>query len=44
MKAIVQTSYGSPDCLELEEMPKSAVDDGQVLVPVQAASPNAGDF
>jgi NADPH:quinone reductase-like Zn-dependent oxidoreductase len=44
MKAIVQNSYGSPDRLELKEMPRPAVNDDQVLVRVHAASLNAGDY
>lgn len=43
MKAIVQDRYGAPaDVLELQEIPKPAVGDGEVLVRVHAA-PVAGD-
>ena len=37
MKAIVQYGYGSPDVLELEEIARPAVGDGEVLVHVHAA-------
>ncbi len=38
MKAIVQKKYGSPDDLNLREVPKPAVGDDEVLVQVRAAS------
>jgi NADPH:quinone reductase-like Zn-dependent oxidoreductase len=38
MKAIVQDRYGPPDLLELREVGKPAVEDGEVLVRVHAAS------
>jgi NADPH:quinone reductase-like Zn-dependent oxidoreductase len=44
MKAIVCTEYGSPDVLQLKELPKPAPDDDQVLVRVHAASLNAADL
>jgi NADPH:quinone reductase-like Zn-dependent oxidoreductase len=44
MKAIVQTQYGSPDVLQLKEVPKPAPKDDEVLVKVHAASLNAADF
>lgn len=44
MKAIVQNSYGSPDQLELEDVPKPVANEDQVLVRVHAASLNAGDY
>jgi NADPH:quinone reductase-like Zn-dependent oxidoreductase len=44
MKAIVYTKYGSPDVLELQEVPKPLPKDNQVLVKVQAASINALDW
>lgn len=43
MKAIVQNAYGSPDLLELKEIDKPAVKDGDVLVRVHAAALHAGD-
>jgi NADPH:quinone reductase-like Zn-dependent oxidoreductase len=44
MKAIVQTEYGSPDVLSLQEVDKPVVSDRGVLVQVRATSVNAGDW
>ncbi len=44
MKAIVRTRFGSPDVLELQELEKPVLEDGQVLVRVRAASLNLGDW
>jgi NADPH:quinone reductase-like Zn-dependent oxidoreductase len=44
MKAILQTNYGSPDVLKLEDVEKPAPKGNQVLVKVHAASINAGDY
>jgi NADPH:quinone reductase-like Zn-dependent oxidoreductase len=44
MRAIVQTKYGSPDVLRLEEVNKPVVPDNGVLVRVRAASVHAGDW
>ena len=44
MKAIVQNAYGSPDVLELQDIDKPKVGDGDVLVRVHAAGVNAGDY
>ena len=44
MKAIAQDEFGPPDVLELEELDKPAVQDGEVLVRVRAASPNPWDW
>jgi 2-desacetyl-2-hydroxyethyl bacteriochlorophyllide A dehydrogenase len=44
MKAVVRHSYGSPDILELQELPKPTPGDGQILIKVLAASVNAGDW
>jgi NADPH:quinone reductase-like Zn-dependent oxidoreductase len=44
MKAIVCTEYGSPDVLQLKEVPKPTPDDDQVLVRIHAASLNAADL
>jgi NADPH:quinone reductase-like Zn-dependent oxidoreductase len=43
MKAILCTEYGSPDLLQLKEVPKPIPDDDKVLVKVHAASLNAAD-
>ncbi len=44
MKAIVQTEYGSPDMLSLQEVDKPVVTANGVLVRVRATSVNAGDW
>ncbi|MFN2240911.1 MAG: NAD(P)-dependent alcohol dehydrogenase [Anaerolineae bacterium] len=44
MKAIVCTKYGSPDELQLKEVPKPGPKDDQVLVKIHAASLNAADL
>jgi len=44
MQAIVYRRYGSPDVLELEEIPKPTPADGQVLIQVHAASVNPYDW
>ncbi|MCH8274508.1 MAG: NAD(P)-dependent alcohol dehydrogenase [Armatimonadetes bacterium] len=44
MKAIVYQKYGSPDVLELQEVEKPTVTDGEVLVRVHAASVNPLDW
>ncbi len=44
MKAIAQTEYGSADVLKLTEIEQPAVSEDGVLVQVQAASVNAGDW
>ena len=44
MKAIVQYEYGSPDVLELRDIEKPVVGDGEVLVRVQAAGVHIGDW
>jgi NADPH:quinone reductase-like Zn-dependent oxidoreductase len=44
VKAIVRETYGPPEVLHLEEVPLPTVGDGEVLVRVQAASANAGDW
>jgi NADPH:quinone reductase-like Zn-dependent oxidoreductase len=44
MKAVVYKNYGSPDVLQIEEIEKPTPDENQVLLKVQAASINAGDY
>lgn len=44
MKAIVQTKYGPPDVLRLEEIPKPIPSDDEVLVEVHASSVNYGNL
>jgi len=44
VKAIVQDKYGSPDVLELQEIDKPVVKDGQVLVRVHAAAVDPADW
>jgi NADPH:quinone reductase-like Zn-dependent oxidoreductase len=44
MKAIIQTEYGSPDVLSLQEVDKPIVTANGVLVRIRAASVNAGDW
>ena len=44
MKAILQTSYGSPDVLQFREVEKPTPKENQVLVKVHAASINALDY
>jgi NADPH:quinone reductase-like Zn-dependent oxidoreductase len=44
MKAVVQDRYGPPDVLELREIERPAVGDGDVLVRARAASVNPQDW
>jgi NADPH:quinone reductase-like Zn-dependent oxidoreductase len=44
MQAIVYTQYGPPDVLQLEEVPKPAPADDEVLIKVCAASVNPLDW
>jgi NADPH:quinone reductase-like Zn-dependent oxidoreductase len=44
MKAIVRSTYGSPDCLRFEEIPTPEVSTGKVLVKVRASSVNPYDW
>ena len=44
MKALVFTRYGSPDGLELSEVPKPSPMDGELLIRVHASSINSWDW
>lgn len=44
MKAIVNERYGSPDVLELREVPRPVPGEGEVLIRIHAASVNAYDW
>lgn len=44
MKAMVNTHYGSPDVLQLQEVAKSTPKDNEVLLKVYATSVNVGDW
>jgi NADPH:quinone reductase-like Zn-dependent oxidoreductase len=44
MVAIVQDEYGSPDVLELRDIEKPEITEGEVLVRVRAAGVNPGDW
>lgn len=44
MKAIVFTRYGSPEGLELKDVPKPEPKDGEVLIRIRASSINSWDW
>ena len=44
MKAIVQAKYGAPDVLELRDIDKPDVEEGDVLLQIRAAAVNIGDW
>jgi NADPH:quinone reductase-like Zn-dependent oxidoreductase len=44
MKAIVYNEFGSPDVLQLEEVPRPEPERGEILVRVRASSVNFGDL
>lgn len=44
MRAIVQTRYGTPDVLRLQEVATPVPGDGQVLLRIRAASVNRTDW
>jgi NADPH:quinone reductase-like Zn-dependent oxidoreductase len=43
MKAMVQTAYGTPEVLQLQDVPQPAPGDGEVLIRVRAASLGPAD-
>jgi NADPH:quinone reductase-like Zn-dependent oxidoreductase len=43
MRAIFRSGYGSPDVLELRDVPKPLIEDNEVLVRVRAAGVNMAD-
>jgi NADPH:quinone reductase-like Zn-dependent oxidoreductase len=44
MKAIVYTHYGSPDVVELQDVPKPAPKANEVLIRVRATTVTSGDW
>jgi NADPH:quinone reductase-like Zn-dependent oxidoreductase len=44
LKAVVHSEYGSPDVLELKDIPKPGISDDEVLVRVRAAAVNPPDW
>jgi NADPH:quinone reductase-like Zn-dependent oxidoreductase len=44
MKAVAHEEFGSPDVLEVKEIPQPQVGSDEVLVRVRAASPNPWDW
>jgi NADPH:quinone reductase-like Zn-dependent oxidoreductase len=44
MKAVIQTKYGPPDVLQIQDIEKPTPVDNQVLIKVRAASVNAMDY
>ena len=44
LKAVVQTEYGTPDVMRLEDVDRPSISDNEVLVRVRAASVNPPDW
>jgi NADPH:quinone reductase-like Zn-dependent oxidoreductase len=44
MKAVIRSRYGGPEILELQDVERPQVDDGEVLVRVHSASIHVGDW
>src|ERR1051326_4968778 len=44
MKAIVYTEYGSPDVLQLRDVPRPVPKDDEVLIKIHAVSLNRSDW
>lgn len=43
MKAAITTRYGSPEVIQIQDVPKPTIKDNEILIKVMAASMNSGD-